>query len=51
MSWIDLFAIGIAVDLTGTWVALAILSANRDEDPRPGGEFEDGSSPHPHAHS
>jgi hypothetical protein len=41
VSWIDLFAIGIAVELTGTWVALAILSVNRDEEPRVGREREE----------
>lgn len=41
VSWIDLFAIGIAVELAGTWVALAILSVNRDEESRFGGELED----------
>jgi hypothetical protein len=41
VSWIDLFAIGIAVELAGTWVALAILSVNRDEEPRLGRERED----------
>lgn len=41
VSWIDLFAIGVAVELAGTWVALAILSVNRDEAPRTGREREE----------
>ncbi len=41
LSWIDLFAIGIAVELAGTWLALAIVSVNRGEEPRFGSECED----------
>jgi hypothetical protein len=32
VTWIDVVALGTAAQLAGTWVVLAVLSINRDEE-------------------